>query len=176
MLSLYIKRVSLLVRDLSSREIHSLYSLHVSSEFFIMHWAILQLTPQRSLRFQIFIFCTISRGYYKTYNTLQERKKNKTTNYINHQRWNVRSDQGNLGFRVSYCHVELTGVDIYIKLQVTYTLSARGFSCAVSGFAEVLKVFGLRPNFGRRSVGLRPTSKPLIAREKKPLVPRVSNV
>jgi len=34
--------------------------------------------------------------------------------------WNVRSDQRSLGFRVGHCHVQLTGVDIYIKLQVTY--------------------------------------------------------
>ena len=31
----------------------------------------------------------------------------------------MRSDQRNLGFRVGYCHVQLTGVDIYIKLLVT---------------------------------------------------------
>ena len=68
-LSLYIKRVSLLVRFTHCTRFIS------SSEFFIMHWAILPLARQKSLRFQIFIFCTLSRGYYKTYNTLQVRKK-----------------------------------------------------------------------------------------------------
>ena len=31
--------------------------------------------------------------------------------------WNVRSDQS-LGFPVGHCHAQLTGLDIYIKLQV----------------------------------------------------------
>ena len=63
------------------------------------------------------------------------------------------------------------------------TLGARGFSCAVSGFGQVLKSdprenFFLATSplvssaFGRRRVGLRPT-KVLVTREKKPLVPRV---
>ena len=30
-------------------------------------------------------------------------RKNKTTNYINHERWNVRSEQRSLGFRVAHC-------------------------------------------------------------------------
>ena len=41
-------------------------------------------------------FCTISREYYKNYNTLQKKAKNETTNYINHQRWNVRIDKRSL--------------------------------------------------------------------------------
>ena len=31
----------------------------------------------------------------------------------------MRSDQRSLGVRVGHCNVQLTGVDIYIKLQVT---------------------------------------------------------
>ena len=69
-------------------------------------------------RFQIFYF----RVYYIDYNTLQKQEKqNRTTNYINHERWSVHSDQKSLGCQVGYCHVQLTGVDdICIKLQVTY--------------------------------------------------------
>ena len=47
-------------------------------------------------------------------------RKNKTTNYINHQKWNVRSDQRSLGFLVGHCHLQLTGVYICKKLQVSY--------------------------------------------------------
>ena len=63
------------------------------------------------------------------------------------------------------------------------TLGAKGFSCAVSGFGQVLKsdpreklfFFSLVSSvFGRRRVGLRPT-KLLVAREKKPLVRRVGS-
>ena len=57
------------------------------------------------------------------------------------------------------------------------TLGARGFSCAVSGFSQVLKsdprfarVFGLWPNTCR--LAAYQTKLP-VAREKKPLVPRV---
>ena len=62
------------------------------------------------------------------------------------------------------------------------TLGARGFSCAFSGFRQVLKsdpreklfFFLVSSVFGRRRIGLRPT-KLLVAREKKPLVPRVGS-
>ena len=58
------------------------------------------------------------------------------------------------------------------------TLGARGFSCAVSGFGQVLKsdprfaarVFGLRPNTCRSAAD---ETKLPVAHEKKPLVPRV---
>ena len=52
-----------------------------------------------------------------------------------------------------------------------YTLGARGFSCAVSGFGQVLK------SDPRRRSCLRPSAdetKLPVAREKKPLVPRVT--
>ena len=32
----------------------------------------------------------------------------------------VRSDQRSLGFRADHCHLQLTSVDIYIKLLATY--------------------------------------------------------
>jgi len=55
------------------------------------------------------------------------------------------------------------------------TLGARDFSCAVSGFGQVLKILAVLPLVssakGRRRVGLRPT-KLLVTREKKSLVPR----
>ena len=52
------------------------------------------------------------------------------------------------------------------------TLDARDFSCAVSGFGQVLKSDPrLAAHVGRRRVGLRPTK--LLAREKKYLVPKV---
>ena len=72
--------------------------------------------------FWFFIFNFALRGYYIDYNTLQKQEKqNRTTNYINHERWNVRSVYKRLGFQVSYYHVQLTGVDdICIKLRVTY--------------------------------------------------------
>ena len=59
------------------------------------------------------------------------------------------------------------------KLYQNLTLGARGFSCAVSGFGQVLKsdfaarLFGLRPKTCRRPTKL------LVKREKKPLLPRV---
>jgi len=54
---------------------------------------------------------------------------------------------------------------------LTATLGARGFSCAVSGFGQVLKS---DPHFPARVFGLRPTkrSSPSHTR-KKPPVPRV---
>ena len=72
-------------------------------------------------RFFIFNFALL-REYYIDYNTLQKQEKqNRTTNYINHERWSVHSDQKSLGCQVGYRHVQLTGVDdISIKLQVTY--------------------------------------------------------
>ena len=55
------------------------------------------------------------------------------------------------------------------------TLGARGFSCAVSGFRQVLKSDPREKLFFfRRGIGLRPM-KLLVAREKKPLVPRVGS-
>ena len=59
---------------------------------------------------------------------------------------------------------EMLGV---VGLKVT--LGARDFSCAVSGFGQVLKS---DPRFAARVFGLRPT-KLLVTREKKSLVPRV---
>ena len=59
------------------------------------------------------------------------------------------------------------------KCYQNLTLGARDFSCAVSGFGQVLKsdfaarLFGLRPKTCRRPTKL------LVKREKKPLVPRV---
>ena len=58
-------------------------------------------------------------------------KQEVTTDYINHdQRWNVRSDQRSLGFRVDQCHVQLTGVKspimafagVYIYIKTTSNL------------------------------------------------------
>ena len=75
----------------------------------------------KDFRFFIVNFALL-RGYYVDYNTLQKQEKpNRTTNYINDERWSVHSDQKSLGCQVGYCHVQLTGVDdICIKLQVTY--------------------------------------------------------
>ena len=70
------------------------------------------------LRFFIIFMALFARGYYKNYNTLLKQEKKSPTNYINHERSNVRSDQRSLGFRVGHCHVQLTGVGIYIKPQV----------------------------------------------------------
>ena len=50
----------------------------------------------------------------------KSKKTIRATNYINHEMWNVRSDQRSLGFRVGHCHVQLTGLDFYIELQVRY--------------------------------------------------------
>ena len=70
---------------------------------------------------------------------------------------------------------------VLLKRTESNTLGARGFSCAVSGFGQVLKsdpreklVARVSSAFGRTRVGLRPTkrSSPSHAR-KKPLVPRV---
>ena len=47
-------------------------------------------------------------------------KKKEKISYVNHQRWNDRSHQRSLGFRISHCLGQLTGADIYIKLKVTY--------------------------------------------------------
>ena len=56
----------------------------------------------------------------------------------------------------------------------THTLGARGFSCAVSGFGQVLKS-NLRENV-RTRVGLRPTKRSSpFTRGKNPLVTRVLN-
>ena len=52
-----------------------------------------------------------------------------------------------------------------------YTPGARGFSCAVSGFGQVLKSDPLRRSCLRPSAD---ETKLLVAREKKPLVPRVT--
>ena len=41
-------------------------------------------------------------------------RKNRKTNYINHKRCNVNSDQSSLGFRVSHCPLQPTGVDTAI--------------------------------------------------------------
>ena len=66
-----------------------------------------------------------------------------------------------------------------IVLHLFRTLGARGFSCVVSGFDQVLKsdprgfatrVFDLRPNTCRPAAD---ETKLPVAREKKPLVPRV---
>ena len=66
-------------------------------------------------RFFIVNFALL-RGYYIDYNTLQKQEKqNRTTNYINHERWSVHSDQKSLGCQVGYCHVQLTGVDDICK-------------------------------------------------------------
>ena len=53
--------------------------------------------------------------------------------------------------------------------RVVCTLGARDFSCAVSGFGQVLESDSAE---GPRRVGLQPT-KLLVTREKKSLVPRV---
>ena len=56
----------------------------------------------------------------------------------------------------------------------THTLGARGFSCAVSGFGQVLKSNPCENV--RTRVGLRPTKRSSpFTREKNPLVPRVLN-
>ena len=59
------------------------------------------------------------------------------------------------------------------RLKFSYTLDARDFSCAVSGFGQVfsVRVFGPRPNTCRPAAD---ETKLPVAREKKPLVPRVA--
>ena len=67
-----------------------------------------------------------------------------------------------------------------IQLPLSFSLGARGFSCAVSGFGQVSKsdpreklrarVFGLRPNTCRPAADETNLS---VAHERKPLVPRV---
>lgn len=49
------------------------------------------------------------------YITRTEKKKN--SNWHKWWRENVSGNQRRLGFRVVYCHVQLSGIDIYIKLQ-----------------------------------------------------------
>ena len=69
-------------------------------------------------------FFQISDFFYHYYKRLiqklkcitKAKKKSRRTNYINHERWNVRSDQRRLGFRVGHCQVQLTGVDIYAAI------------------------------------------------------------
>ena len=59
---------------------------------------------------------------------------------------------------------------VFRLLRTRFTLGSRGFSCAVSGFGPLVS-----SALGRRRVGLWPT-KLLVAREKKPLVPRVHKI
>ena len=69
----------------------------------------------------------------------------------------------------------MSAVLVSLVSKTISTLGARGFSCAVSGFGQVLKSDPaplVSSAFGRRCVGLRPT-KLLVTRKKKPLVPRV---
>ena len=56
----------------------------------------------------------------------------------------------------------------YLIIHFTYTMGARDFSSAVSGFCQVFIVTRAAPGFGlrRRRVGLRPTPKIPAAREK----------
>ena len=73
---------------------------------------------------------------------------------------------------------KVTGIQILNKMlsdeSVTVnTLGSRGFSCAVSGFIQVLKS-DLRVSSRARVLGLWPT-KLLVTRKKKPLVPRVNS-
>ena len=78
-----------------------------------------QTLQHPSFRFQILcFFCTVWQEvnteitmHYKS----TKKIKNKI-NYISHERWNVRSDQRSLGFRVGHCQVQLTGVDIYAAI------------------------------------------------------------
>ena len=71
-------------------------------------------------RFQILFFFALFKRLLQKLQYITKVRKNKTIYYINHQRWNDRSDKRSLGFRISHCLVQLTGVDIYIKLKVTY--------------------------------------------------------
>ena len=63
------------------------------------------------------------------------------------------------------------------KNSLTCTLGARGFSCAVSGFGQVLKSDPREKLFFflAASPAADKTKLP-VAREKKPLVPRVLNL
>lgn len=90
----------------------------VRSTLIMRTWRIL------TLRFQIFfvsIFNYLFFRYLKMlihtlqYITRTEKKKN--SNWHKWWRENVSGNQRRLGFRVVYCHVQLSGIDIYIKLQ-----------------------------------------------------------
>ena len=64
----------------------------------------------------------ITRGYYIDYNALQkQQQKNWNSKLLKWKSWKVKcaSDQRSFGFRVGHCHVQLSGVNIYIKLQST---------------------------------------------------------
>ena len=99
----------------------------------------------------------------------------------------ITSDRHNGNSGNCWCHTLDWGIRansaLRPQLKGFSTLCARDFSCAVSGFGQVLKS-DLREKLflaasllvssaeGRRFVGLRPT-KLLLTREKKSLVPRV---
>ena len=105
----------------NSCEIWHSFSLTLAPSI-TLKWLMLErVAVSKDFRLQMFYFALL-RGYFIDYNTLQKQEKpNRTTNYINHERWNVCSDQKSLGCRVGHYHVQLTGVDdICIKLQVTY--------------------------------------------------------
>ena len=65
-----------------------------------------------------YFYGTIGKRLLQKLQYITKARKKNPTNYINHERSNVRSDQRSLGFRVGHCHVQLTGVGIYIKPQV----------------------------------------------------------
>ena len=53
--------------------------------------------------FTFTFFCTNSRGCYKNYKYITKTKRRKPANYVSpDQRWNVRSGQMSLGFRVGH--------------------------------------------------------------------------
>ena len=60
------------------------------------------------------------------------RKKKGTTNYNNHERWTVCCDQRSLRFWVGHFHVQLTGVDIYIKTRANVQQKKENIKCVKS--------------------------------------------
>ena len=67
-------------------------------------------------RFCVFLHCLSEVNTEITMHYKSTKKIKNKINYISHERWNVRSDQRSLGFRVGHCQVQLTGVDIYAAI------------------------------------------------------------
>ena len=61
----------------------------------------LAFLPNR-FRFQIFLFFALFKRLLQKLQYITKVRKNKKANNINHQRWNLRSNQRSLGFRVGH--------------------------------------------------------------------------
>ena len=67
--------------------------------------------------FLLFFSSIITRGHYKKLHNITKARKNRTTNYINHWRWKCAQWPKELrSSSWSMPRLQLTGVDIYIKL------------------------------------------------------------